>query len=569
MATLSSLISALSGKSAFVANDKIPFLDSDNAGLFNWITYTNLSAAFPLLVGRSGGQTIIGGTAVGDALNLQGTSANGTPSAAAINFKVGNNGGTTALSILNNGNIGIGVTPGVARLAVKSTASMNAATLSEELLSTSGWTVGAGWAESPDDVFAHSSGTATLEHSAVVTGSTNYVWSITIASRTAGSVTVSLGGKTYSEIEATYTGYTVTTSTAAFIVTPTTDFNGTISLMTLKSVSTDHLPTLQIIDTNDAPAFEIRASVTKNMFIGDSAGENSLQASEYNVAIGSSAGQNIMSGSYNLLIGANAGESITSGSSNIVVGTLSLDKLINGSDNVAIGGAAGRFLNNGSSPLERANNSIYIGSGAKGFATNETNAIVIGSNALGLGSNTVVIGNSSTITNALFGKIGLNTTSPSAALHIVKTTEQLRLAYDGSNLCSFTVGSTGILTVSAPTVFSGAVSAASVKAPLRVYSVADAATLTPDIDSYDLVEVYNQTTNSIAFANPTGTPTNGQMLYIRFYGEYTTFTFDTAYAPGVNAFYTESTANRQMWMTFQYVSRSGKWQQYYRATSAT
>lgn len=357
MATLSSLINALSGKAAFVANDKIPFLDSDNAGLFNWITYTNLSAAFPLLVGRSGGQTLIGGTAVGNALNLQGTSANGTASAAAINFKVGNNGGTNAMSILNNGNAGIGVAPGDARVSIKSTATMDSATLSEELLTTSGWTVGAGWAESPDDVFAHSSGTATLEHSVAITGSTNYVWSLTIASRTAGSVTVSVGGKTHSEIEATYTEYTVTTSTDAFVVTPTTDFDGTISLMSLKSVSTDCLPTLRIIDTNDAPSCDIRASITRNLFIGDSAGENTLQAAEYNVAIGSAAGQNIMIGSYNLLIGVAAGRNITSGSSNIVVGTLSLDKVTKGSDNVAIGGACGRYLNNGSSPLESPTNS--------------------------------------------------------------------------------------------------------------------------------------------------------------------------------------------------------------------
>ncbi len=58
--------------------------------------------------GKSGGQTLIGGTGVGDALTLQGTSANGTATTAAIVANVGNNGATKALEILNNGAVGIG-----------------------------------------------------------------------------------------------------------------------------------------------------------------------------------------------------------------------------------------------------------------------------------------------------------------------------------------------------------------------------------------------------------------------------------------------------------------------------
>lgn len=58
--------------------------------------------------GKSGGQTLIGGTGVGDALTLQGTSANGTATTAAIVANVGNNGATKAFEILNNGAVGIG-----------------------------------------------------------------------------------------------------------------------------------------------------------------------------------------------------------------------------------------------------------------------------------------------------------------------------------------------------------------------------------------------------------------------------------------------------------------------------
>ncbi|MDB5254760.1 MAG: hypothetical protein JWL92_136 [Candidatus Nomurabacteria bacterium] len=64
-----------------------------------------------LLVGVSGGQTIKGGTAVTDILKLQGTTGNGTLTSPAVQIIVGNNGATTALNILNNGQVGIGGTP--------------------------------------------------------------------------------------------------------------------------------------------------------------------------------------------------------------------------------------------------------------------------------------------------------------------------------------------------------------------------------------------------------------------------------------------------------------------------
>jgi hypothetical protein len=59
-------------------------------------------------LGHSGGQTVIGGTAATDVLKLQGTSANGTLTSAAIQALVGNAGGSAAMTILNNTNIGIG-----------------------------------------------------------------------------------------------------------------------------------------------------------------------------------------------------------------------------------------------------------------------------------------------------------------------------------------------------------------------------------------------------------------------------------------------------------------------------
>jgi len=63
-----------------------------------------------LSTGIAGGQAVIGGTGVTDILSLKGTTGNGTLTAPSIQALVGNNGGTVALTILNNGNIGIGTT---------------------------------------------------------------------------------------------------------------------------------------------------------------------------------------------------------------------------------------------------------------------------------------------------------------------------------------------------------------------------------------------------------------------------------------------------------------------------
>ena len=55
-----------------------------------------------------GTNKLIGGTTVTDILKLQGTTGNGTLTSPAIQLLTGNNGGTTALTVLNNGNVGVG-----------------------------------------------------------------------------------------------------------------------------------------------------------------------------------------------------------------------------------------------------------------------------------------------------------------------------------------------------------------------------------------------------------------------------------------------------------------------------
>lgn len=118
--TVGSLIAAAADKATPVDADILALSDSAAAGILKRFSWTNLKAAlngiFARLPGIAGGQTLIGGTQAADALTLQGTSASGTASAAkALRVLSGDAGAVEAVTVLNNGNVGIGNTsPGQA-----------------------------------------------------------------------------------------------------------------------------------------------------------------------------------------------------------------------------------------------------------------------------------------------------------------------------------------------------------------------------------------------------------------------------------------------------------------------
>jgi hypothetical protein len=72
-----------------------------------------------LSVGVSGGQNVIGGTGVGDTLNIKGTTANGTSTMSAITMSVGNNGATTAMQYLNSGYVAFTASSSSSKLTVR------------------------------------------------------------------------------------------------------------------------------------------------------------------------------------------------------------------------------------------------------------------------------------------------------------------------------------------------------------------------------------------------------------------------------------------------------------------
>ena len=110
---------AAAAKATPVDADVLPVQDSAAGNVKKKVTWANIKATLRAYfdtiflqnnIGISGGTTLIGGTAITDALKLQGTSGNGTLTSPAVQVNAGNDGATNAITILNNGKVGIGTT---------------------------------------------------------------------------------------------------------------------------------------------------------------------------------------------------------------------------------------------------------------------------------------------------------------------------------------------------------------------------------------------------------------------------------------------------------------------------
>ena len=135
-----------------------------------------------------------------------------------------------------------------------------------------------------------------------------------------------------------------------------------------------------------------------------------------------------------------------SNNNNVGVGYQALAANTTGNNNSAQGYNAGRYIADGATANATTSNSVYAGADTRASADGVTNENVFGYNAIGSGSNTVTLGNDDITNTILKGKVGIGTT-PTAKLHVLSTTEQLRLGYDASNYVSLTTASDGKLTI--------------------------------------------------------------------------------------------------------------------------
>ena len=141
-----------------------------------------------------------------------------------------------------------------------------------------------------------------------------------------------------------------------------------------------------------------------NTYIGAEAGKNSISTIG-NTFVGAGAGTFNISGEFNSFFGTYAGLNTSIGIQNTFVGYAAAYDNISGSNNVAMGQAAARYAANGSTPIYKLDNSVFIGNNIRANADNQTNQIVIGATAIGNGSNTVVIGNTSITSTTLRGSV--------------------------------------------------------------------------------------------------------------------------------------------------------------------
>lgn len=98
----------------------------------------------------------------------------------------------------------------------------------------------------------------------------------------------------------------------------------------------------------------------------------------------------------------------TTGAYNTANGSRALYSNTTGTGNIAFGVDAGNFQADGVTALTTVNNSVYLGTGSRGFDNADNNAIVIGYQAIGEGANTTVIGNAQTTSAHIYGQLNVS-----------------------------------------------------------------------------------------------------------------------------------------------------------------
>jgi len=253
-------------------------------------------------------------------------------------------------------------------LTNQSSASLGAETLSAT------WGLGTGWSGTFATGFTHTTGnTATLTEATTYTSGGLYTVAWTVTGRTAGSFTVAVGGISQGSITATGSIGPKFTATTAIVVTPTTDFDGTI-VLSVKSIIAQPA-TSTWLDAAGGVSLEIRSTDASQQAtaIGQAAGRNNTTGSTW-TAIGYGAGRNNTTGSSWTAIGYCAGQNNTTGGSWTAIGRGAGQNNTAGIWWTAIGQAAGQ------------NNTTGINWTAIGYGTGRNNTTGSSWTAIGYGT---------------------------------------------------------------------------------------------------------------------------------------------------------------------------------------
>ena len=302
-----------------------------------------------------------------------------------------------------------------------------------EQLNGTGWT-STGWTGSFAAGFTNTAAnTSALTNSYTVLNNQLYLISYTITGWTTGSVTIAVGGVSFPGINATGNQSATTSSTAAYTITPTSDFNGTI-VPSLKSVAYS-TPNAVWASSDLSNLFQIRIPISAYS-IG--LGFNALRritTGINNLAFGSNSQQNTTSGSGNMTFGTNSGAANTTGSNNnffglnaggnnttgfnnnffgnyaggantvgynnVAVGGLSLLNATTAMGTTAVGNDAGRYSGTGTTPLTNCIGCTFIGNNSRAGADGLSNVTALGNGAVSptVSNSTQIGGSANTLIN--------------------------------------------------------------------------------------------------------------------------------------------------------------------------
>ena len=393
--------------------------------------------------------------------------------------------GTTAMTILTGGNVGIGNTAPSNALDVGSnTTGQNGriyATLGSNLITSmsSGWTLGTGWQYSSGLTKTSGSGTAYPNPALSITAGATYKVVIVVASMSVSTATYTLGGMAGTPLTAagTYTDYITTINANNLIITPVASG----LLTTITSVTVQQL-------TNTTGNLTVEGNLKLESPIQGMNGTNAIAiAPNGNINLGPD-GNDVVIG------GMNSEISIRGGSGSLTHSGSVLSLSSSGDVSIKAGGfssgnvkmylsAAGDVGIGTSAPTANfqvaqgtagpGTVSVAVGGTAwTGSGTQFTNTFKVGDTITSAGQTltiATITSDTALTTNAVGaaisgqpytltggdrftvlgnGNVGIGTTSHGAKLESLGTTEQLRLSYDATHYSSFTVDSTGNLTLS-------------------------------------------------------------------------------------------------------------------------